>query len=102
MSTRTHATSTRANTPVVELDCFNKPHREYHVVKQPRLKIVGWASLDEVRQGKKASAGIAPPAAVPAATAAKAAAKAGIAVKPAEPAPQPSAEALGDDEITWN
>jgi hypothetical protein len=88
--------------PVVELDVYNKPHKEYHIVKEPRLKVVGWAMLDEVTKGKKASAGIAPLAAVTAATTAKAAAKAGIAAKPAEPEPQPSSEALSDDEIVWN
>jgi hypothetical protein len=86
--------------PVVKLAVHNKQHKDFGVVKEPRLEIVGWARLEDVRAGRKAAAGIAAP--VSAATKAKAAAKAGVAPMPEEP-PQlePTGEPVGDD-VSWN
>jgi hypothetical protein len=41
--------------PVIELASFNKPSKQYGTVKQPRFPIVGWATLEDVKAGRKST-----------------------------------------------
>jgi hypothetical protein len=42
--------------PVIELASFNKPTKSFGNVKQPRFPIVGWATLEDVKAGRKVAA----------------------------------------------
>jgi hypothetical protein len=64
--------------PVVELATFNKQDPKFGIIKQPELRVVGWATEESVRSGHKAGGAKALPKGVSAATVAKAAAKAGV------------------------